>query len=63
LTFNYAFEYAVGKVRENKERLEVSGTRQLLVYADDINLLGEKNINIIKRNAKALLCASEKFGL
>jgi hypothetical protein len=37
------------KVQGNKE-----GTHQLLVYPDDVSLLGE-NINIIKKNAEALL--------
>jgi hypothetical protein len=42
--------------------LKLHGTHQLLVYVDDMNLLGD-NTDTIKKNTKTLIDASKDVGL
>jgi hypothetical protein len=42
--------------------LKLNGARQLLAYADDVNLLGD-NIDTINRNTETLIDASKEVGL
>jgi len=41
--------------------LKLNGTHQLLVYADDVNILGGR-INTVEKNKKALVVASNDIG-
>ena len=49
-------------VQVNQDGLKLYGTHQLLVYADDVNILG-RSLHAVMKNAKALVVAIEENGL
>jgi hypothetical protein len=62
LLFNFALEYPIMKVRTNEVGLKLDGAHHLLVYADDVNLLGY-NVDTIKKEAETLIDSSSEVGL
>jgi len=62
LLFNFNLEYAIRRVQVNQDGFKFNGTHQLLVYADDVNILGG-SVDTIKENAEAMIVASKENGL
>jgi hypothetical protein len=52
----------LGKIEESQVELRLNGTYQLLVYADDVNLLGD-NMDTIKKKTQSLIEARKEVGL
>jgi len=62
LLCNSALKYAIRRVQVNQDGLKLNGTHQLLVYADDVNILGGST-HKIKEKADALVVASKEIGV
>jgi len=52
--FNFALRYAIRRVQVKKDGLKLNGSRSLLVYSDDVNILGG-SVHTTNENAEALV--------
>jgi hypothetical protein len=59
--FKFASENAIMKVQVNEDSLKLKGAHQLLVYAEDVNILGE-SVHTMKENTDDLVVASNEIG-
>jgi sorting nexin-29 len=62
LLFNFAINYAIRRVQVNKDGLNLNGTHELLVYADDVNILG-RSVHPIKKKTEVLVVVGKEIGL
>jgi hypothetical protein len=62
LLFIIAFEYTSKRVQANWDSLKLNGTHQLLVNADNVNIMG-RTVNTVKEKAEVLIVASKEIGL
>ena len=60
--FNFALECAITRVHVQQEGLKLKCTRQILVYASDVNTMGA-SVRTVKKNTEALVVASKEPGL
>jgi hypothetical protein len=60
LLLNFASVYAIRKVQENQMGLKLNGTHQLLICANDIDLMGD-SMDTIKKNTEAITDTSREL--
>ena len=61
LLFNFGLEYVIRMVQVNQDGLKINDTHQLLVYADDSNIL-RGSVHTIKKKADLLFVGSTENG-
>ena len=62
LLFKFDLEDAIKRVQVNQDVLKLNGTLQLLVYADDGNILS-RSVHTMKKNVEALVVGNKEIEL
>jgi hypothetical protein len=60
LLVNFALQYAINKDQVNQDGLKWNSTHSLVVYADDVNILG-RSVYTIKKTTEALVVVSQRL--
>jgi len=58
LLFNFALEYAIGRLQANQKDLKLRCEHRLLGYAAVVNIWGG-SVHTIKKNTEAIIVASK----
>jgi hypothetical protein len=62
--FDFALEYDIRNVRENQVELKQKGPRRLLIYTNDVNLLGDNIlVGTIKKRTETLFHANMEVSM
>jgi len=62
LLSRFTLEYAIRRVQVNQEGLKLNAAHQLLVYAEDVDILGG-SVHAIKKNTDILVVAGKEISL
>ena len=62
LFFNFSVEYNIIRIHLKQYGLKLNGAHKLLVYADDVNILGG-NVQSVERNTETWVDANKESGL
>ena len=62
MLFNFTLEYVFRRAQVNQDVLKLNGKHQILVCADEVNILGGR-VHTIKKNTESLLVGSKEIGL
>jgi len=60
MLFNFVLAYAIRRAQVNQDGLKLNGAHQLLVYANDVDILGG-SVHTTKKNTEALVVASKEI--
>jgi len=62
MLYHHCFSTLLKRVQVSQDCLKLNGTHQLLVYADDVNMVGG-SVHTVKENEEALVVTSKEIGL